>query len=127
MSNLQLTVSAPSDIVSDIVVRTEGKDITPFIPLIAVVTMVIDEVIEVYGNSLYNKKICDALMERVQIADSVIKTLNRKNEKFFHNQDYYKDFVRFINVMERIGDFMTNYKVLKNTQWLVLLKSNFTI
>jgi len=47
-------------------IGTVGEAIKPFIPLIAVVTRVIDEIIEIYEKVEYNKRICNALMDRVQ-------------------------------------------------------------
>ena len=62
-------------------VGTVGEAIKPFVPLIAVVTTVIGEIIRVYEDAEYNKKICNALMDRVQIADGAIKTLNRRKQE----------------------------------------------
>src|SRR6266540_2124009 len=84
--------------------------IKPFIPLIAVITTVIAEIIKIYEGVEHNKKkICSFLMDRVQIAESFIRILNRRkqeNEKNFHNIEYYLAFVRFTDVMKRIRDFM---------------------
>src|SRR4051794_17206021 len=79
-------------------VGTVGEAIKPFVPLITVVTVVISEIISIYEDAQYNKKICNALMDRVQTAESAIKTLNRRkqeNEKNFLNKEYYKAFVKF--------------------------------
>ncbi|CAI2170749.1 13593_t:CDS:2 [Funneliformis geosporum] len=97
-------------------VGTVGEAIKPFIPLIAAVTSIIGEVVKIYENVEYNKKICNALMDRVQIADGAIKILNRRkqeNEKNFRNEEYYKAFVKFTDVMTRIKDFIKDVSQLQ--------------
>ena len=97
-------------------VGTVGEAIKPFVPLIAVVTTVIGEIIRVYEDAEYNKKICNALMDRVQIADGAIKTLNRRkqeNEKNFLSEEYYKSFVKFAETMKKIRDFIKDISQLQ--------------
>src|SRR5688572_25486432 len=70
-------------------VVAEVNVVSKFIPLLAVVTTTIGEIIETYQAAEYNKKICGALMDRVQIAEGVIKTLRKRkqeNENNFHNK-----------------------------------------
>ncbi|RIA81175.1 kinase-like domain-containing protein [Glomus cerebriforme] len=97
-------------------VGTVGEAIKPFVPLIAVVTTVISEIISIYEDAQYNKKICNALMDRVQVAESAIKTLNRRkqeNEKNFRDKKYYLTFVRFTDVMKKIKDFIKDISQLQ--------------
>src|ERR1043165_2145162 len=97
-------------------VGTVGEAIKPFVPLIAVVTTVIAEIIRIYEDAEYNKKICNALMDRVQIADGAIKTLNRRkqeNEKNFLSTEYYKAFVKFTETMKKIRDFIKDISQLQ--------------
>lgn len=97
-------------------VGTVGEAIKPFVPLIAVVTVVIGEIISIYEDAQYNKKICNALMDRVQTAESAIKTLNRRkqeNEKNFLSKGYYKAFVKFTDVMKRIKEFIRDISQLQ--------------
>lgn len=97
-------------------VGTVGEAIKPFVPLIAVVTTVISEIITIYEDAQYNKKICNALMDRVQTAESAIKTLNRRkqeNEKNFLSKEYYKAFVKFTDVMKKIKDFIRDISQLQ--------------
>jgi hypothetical protein len=97
-------------------VGTVGEAIKPFVPLIALVTTVIGEIIKIYEDAEYNKKICNALMDRVQIADGAIKTLNRRkqeNEKNFLSTEYYKAFVKFSETMKKIRDFIKDISQLQ--------------
>ena len=95
-----------------------GEAIEPLVPLIADVTTVINEIIKIYDDVEYNEKICNALMNRAQIAESAIKILNKRkhekeNEKNFHNEEYHSIFVKFIEVMKGIRDFIRDISKLQ--------------
>ena len=45
-------------------------------------------------------------MDRVQIVESFIKTLDKENEEFFRDQSYYDAFYRLIIIIKRISDFI---------------------
>ncbi|CAG8443961.1 6766_t:CDS:2 [Dentiscutata heterogama] len=89
-------------------VQTVGDAITPFIPLFTMVANVLKQMLDIYDNAKCNEKICAALLDRVEIAQTAVKSLQRKyqaNEKNFRNQDYYHAWVRFVNVLENIRKF----------------------
>ncbi|CAG8559262.1 25541_t:CDS:2 [Dentiscutata erythropus] len=89
-------------------VQTVGDAITPFIPLFNTVTNVLKQMLDIYDNAKCNEKICAALLDRVEIAQTAVKSLQRKyqaNEKKFRSQDYYHAWVRFVNVLENIKKF----------------------
>ncbi|CAB4398666.1 unnamed protein product [Rhizophagus irregularis] len=91
------------------VVGSVGDAIKPFVPLIATVTIVITECIKIYEDAQYNKKICNSLMDRVETADWAIRTLKRRkqeNESKFRDSEYYKAFLRFVDVMKKIRSFI---------------------
>ncbi|CAI2194099.1 17285_t:CDS:1 [Funneliformis geosporum] len=108
-------------------VAGEDKEtIKPYATLIAAATSIINETIQIYENAEYNKKICNALMDRVQIANGVIKTLNRRkqeNEKNFRNELYYKNFVRFVDILGRIKDFIKDVSQLQGYKKYLLANS----
>ncbi|RIB24353.1 kinase-like domain-containing protein [Gigaspora rosea] len=81
----------------------------PYLPLISTVTTIIAEIFNIYENVQYNKNICSSLMDRVTAAEAAIKTLERRKknyEKNFRDINYYKTFLKFIDVMERIKQFI---------------------
>ncbi|KAF0426246.1 kinase-like protein [Gigaspora margarita] len=89
-------------------IQTVGDAITPFVPLFNMVTNILNQMLQIYENAKCNDKICAALLERVEIAQTAVKSLQRKyqaNEKKFRNQDYYYAWVRFVNVLENIRKF----------------------
>ncbi|CAG8601529.1 10310_t:CDS:2, partial [Diversispora eburnea] len=99
-----------------------GEAVKPFVPLIGAVTLVISEIVAVYETAQYNKKICNSLMDRVNAAEAAIKTLKRRqteNEQNFRNQEYYKSFVRFVEIMKRIKKFIGDVSNLHGYQKFV--------
>ncbi|CAG8833965.1 40103_t:CDS:2, partial [Gigaspora margarita] len=84
----------PTETVSQIfgAIHTVGDTITPFVPLFNQVTNILNQMLSIYENAKCNERICDALLDRVEIAQTVVKSFQRKykaNEKKFRNQDYY--------------------------------------
>ncbi len=90
-------------------ILSTANAIRPFIPLIATVTEEISETFQIYKDVEYNKKICNSLMDRVEMADLAIRILKRRkqeNETNFRNQEYYRVFLRFVDVMKEIRSFI---------------------
>ncbi|CAG8534909.1 20884_t:CDS:2 [Cetraspora pellucida] len=89
-------------------VQTVGDAITPFVPLFNMVTNILTQMLSIYENAKCNEKICLALLDRVEIAQTAVKSLQRKyqaNEKNFRDQVYYDAWIRFVNVLENIRKF----------------------
>ncbi|CAG8663791.1 2463_t:CDS:2, partial [Cetraspora pellucida] len=89
-------------------VETVGDAITPFVPLFNMVTNILTQMLSIYDNAKCNEKICLALLDRVEIAQTAVKSLQRKyqaNEKNFRDQVYYDAWIRFVNVLENIRKF----------------------
>ncbi|RHZ49006.1 hypothetical protein Glove_535g16 [Diversispora epigaea] len=85
-----------------------GDAIQPFLPLFSTVTSVVDGLYTTYDNAKCNKKICLALIDRVEIVQQAVKSLVRKqqeNEENFRNQAYYRSWIRFVNVLKTIKKF----------------------
>ncbi|CAG8686631.1 2251_t:CDS:2, partial [Dentiscutata heterogama] len=103
-------------------IQTVGDAITPFIPLFNMVTSILNQMVQIYDNAKCNKKICAALLDRVEIAQTAVKSLQRKyqaNEKNFRNQDYYHAWVRFVNVLENIRKFTKEVTQLSYIQKVI--------
>ncbi|CAG8598285.1 14300_t:CDS:2, partial [Gigaspora rosea] len=93
-----------------------GEAVKPFVPLISTVTLLISEIIVIYENAQYNKRICNSLMDRVDAAEQAVKSLQRRkaeHEKHFRNTEYYKNFVRFVDVLKRIKGFIKDISELQ--------------
>ncbi|CAG8439057.1 4373_t:CDS:2 [Diversispora eburnea] len=85
-----------------------GDAIQPFLPLFGTVTNVVDGLYTTYDNAKCNKKICLALIDRVEIVQHAVKSLARKqqeNEENFRKQTYYRSWIRFVNVLKTIKKF----------------------
>src|SRR5437763_11389582 len=86
-----------------------GEAVEPFVPYIGMVTFLESEMIKVYENAQYNRKICNAFLDRVEAAQLSVKSLQRRkveNEKAFRDEMYYKNFVRFTNVLRKVKAFL---------------------
>jgi hypothetical protein len=86
-----------------------GNAMDNYFPLLKTVTIMISEIYTIYDNARYNLNICESLMDRVDIAESVIKTLKRRkknNEENFRKLEYYKSFLRFVDVLKSIKAFI---------------------
>ncbi|CAG8559071.1 5896_t:CDS:2 [Diversispora eburnea] len=117
ISSASYTTSNWKEVTGDV-----GEAVKPFIPLIEAVTLVISEIIKVYEAAQYNKKICNSLMDRVIAAEAAFKSLKRRqteNELNFRNQEYYYSFIRFIEIMKRIKNFMIDISSLFKYQKFV--------
>ncbi|GBB96882.1 hypothetical protein RclHR1_02860015 [Rhizophagus clarus] len=109
-----------------------GDAIKPYVPLIKTVTSLISQIIQIYENAQYNKKFCKALLFRAEAAEFAVNILQRRqdeNEVLFRQQAFYKSFIKFKEVLQRIKDFagdVTNLhgfrKYLKSTT----IKGKFT-
>ncbi|RHZ45178.1 hypothetical protein Glove_688g21 [Diversispora epigaea] len=88
--------------------QTVGMAVEPFLPLFTTVTNIVDSLNVIRENAKYNEKICDALLDRVEIVQHAVKSLKRKqqeNEDNFREQDYYRAWIRLINVLTSIKKF----------------------
>ncbi|RIB21705.1 kinase-like domain-containing protein [Gigaspora rosea] len=93
-----------------------GDSVKPYVPLIAVVTSLIGEIVTIYENAQYNKKICNSLLDRAKSAEAAMDTLARRrkeNEENFRKQAYYDDFVKFKNALEKIKNFASEVTQLR--------------
>ncbi|CAG8543239.1 15041_t:CDS:2, partial [Acaulospora morrowiae] len=97
-------------------IATQGMEVVvnviePFIPLFANVSKIATDLTRIYENAKCNRKICAALVDRVDIVERAVKYLQRhkqKNEKNFSSQPYYDAWVRLCHVLEDIKDFAKN-------------------
>src|SRR5688572_7106196 len=98
------------------VVGAAADAITPFIPLIGAATSVINEIITIYQQAEYNKKIVSALYDRTKLAEFAVDTLQRRkkmHEKDFKNQEWYDAFNRFVYVLKEIRNFAREVSTLR--------------
>src|SRR4051812_17869797 len=91
------------------VIDTVGEAFRPFIPLIYIVSLLANEIAEVYKNAKYNKKMCDVFLDRIDAVQASINYLQRrmeKNERLFRKEAYYRSFVKFTDVLKRVKKFL---------------------
>ncbi|CAG8534760.1 718_t:CDS:2 [Acaulospora morrowiae] len=83
--------------------------VKPYLKFVKTLSKVSGAVFEAHRKSQYNKKICGALLTRVEFTECVVKSLVRDKEDHvedFCNQNYYESFVKFANVMKRVQKFV---------------------
>ncbi|RIA88669.1 kinase-like domain-containing protein [Glomus cerebriforme] len=111
-SDSQNKVSAVQTSVLGISIKMdEGDVIGPYLPLIQTATNLITKIIETCEDAEYNKKICDALVDRVELTKFSIESLQRrkqKNEKKLRDEVFYNAFHKFIYVLEEINTYTTD-------------------
>ncbi|CAB4392279.1 unnamed protein product [Rhizophagus irregularis] len=101
------------------VVGNAADSITPFIPLIGLATTIINEVISIYQQAEYNKKIISALYDRTKLAEYAVDTLQRRKkfyESNFKRQDWYDAFNRFVDVLKDIRNFAKEISTIRGYQ-----------
>ncbi|CAG8554323.1 24112_t:CDS:2 [Gigaspora margarita] len=94
-----------------------GDAVQPFLPLFQSVSTIVDSIVKAYKNGICNQRICLALIDRVEIAQQAVKSLQRQqmeNEELFRKQDYYNAWVRFVTVLENINKFVKEVTQLSN-------------
>jgi hypothetical protein len=91
----------------------------PFIPLVGAATTLISEIIGIYQQAQYNKKIITALYDRAKLAEYAVETLQRRkklNENKFKNQEWYNAFNRFVDVLKEIKSFAKEISTVRGYQ-----------
>ena|ERR1051325_4732450 len=74
---------------------------------------------------------CDVFLDRIDAAQASINYLQRrkeKNERLFRDEVYYNSFVKFIDVLRRVKNFLETVTQLQgfNKLWRVnIIKENF--
>ncbi|RIA88664.1 kinase-like domain-containing protein [Glomus cerebriforme] len=92
-------------------IKVVGDVIGPYLPLFQTATNLITKIIETCEDAEYNKKICDALVDRVELTKPAIESLQRrkqKNEKRLRDEVFYNAFHKFIYVLEEINTYTTD-------------------
>ncbi|CAG8731899.1 13447_t:CDS:2, partial [Racocetra fulgida] len=100
-------------------IQTAGDAIQPFLPFFSQVTDIVKSLLQTNESAKCNQKICLALIDRVEIAQQAVNSLQRQqlaNEKLFRDQDYYYAWVRFITVLENIRKFAKEVTQLSSLQ-----------
>ncbi|RHZ60880.1 hypothetical protein Glove_350g184 [Diversispora epigaea] len=89
-------------------IQTVGMVVVPFLPLFTAITKIVESLNLTRKNAKYNERICNALLDRVEIIQHAVKSLLRKhkeNAENFREQNYYHAWVRLIDVLTNIEKF----------------------
>ncbi|CAB4488077.1 unnamed protein product [Rhizophagus irregularis] len=96
---------------------------TKFLPLIDEIRNILNEVIEIAQVAEYNRRICNALMQRVYAVDFAVFELKvqRNNQEYFNGNNYLH-LQNLITIITNIKKFMKNI-----SQMLTLLKLKYIL
>ncbi|CAG8589687.1 17691_t:CDS:2 [Funneliformis caledonium] len=109
-----------------------GESSRNFDALITIIFYLTKSILELYENVQYNKKICDCLIDRVESTEMAIKSLKRHKEEnvgYFLQEEIYSSYHQFIDLLERIHQFLTDISQLhglKKFESVEDLKGQFT-
>ncbi|CAB5382527.1 unnamed protein product [Rhizophagus irregularis] len=76
-----------------------------FLQLIDEVTKLYNEIVEIYQKAEHNKRICEAMLNRVKIADTALKNLRIRNLDFFSKKNY-DNFRNLVIIIKEIRQFL---------------------
>ncbi|CAG8547544.1 487_t:CDS:2, partial [Acaulospora colombiana] len=88
-----------------------------FFPWIEGLAKLLEEANNAYENAKYNKTTCVLLFDRIENGVVALKKLYRHredNEKEFRKKSFYTTFIRFINIMNKVKDFMKDISELNS-------------
>ncbi|POG80836.1 hypothetical protein GLOIN_2v222960 [Rhizophagus irregularis DAOM 181602=DAOM 197198] len=96
---------------------------TKFLPLIDEIRYILNEVIEIAQVAEYNRRICNALMQRVYAVDFAVFDLKvqRNNQEYFNGNNYLH-LQNLITIITNIKKFMKNI-----SQMITLLKLKYIL
>ncbi|CAG8700081.1 22245_t:CDS:2, partial [Gigaspora rosea] len=96
-------------VIDDLTTAIDATEaIKSFLPMIATISDLVKEIMEIYEKAQFNKKICNSLLDRAKSAEVAMNTLQRRtqdNEEKFRSQLYYNNFIKFKNGLEKIKNF----------------------
>jgi hypothetical protein len=84
---------------------------TNFLQLIEEVTKIYNEIVEIYQTAERNKKICEDILNRVQIAEASVRNL--KDRKEFFTEENFNKLYRLINIIRKMRQFLIEITQLK--------------
>ncbi|CAG8447392.1 10996_t:CDS:2 [Ambispora gerdemannii] len=96
--------------------------LSPFIPLISNITILVREVVDLYQAAEHNKRICHSLLERVNNAEYVAKDIHNRRKEYeddLKSKDFYIKFKGLVEVIKRIKIFISQVSQIKGIRKFV--------
>ncbi|PKC08331.1 kinase-like protein [Rhizophagus irregularis] len=98
------------------VIQTTADIIQNLIPHFDIAINIASCILEIYEKAKTNKKICRVFADRVELALTSINYLKRhmdKNVEKFREKSYFKNFMHFIEVLDKIKNFVEEISEIK--------------
>ncbi|CAG8716822.1 17216_t:CDS:2, partial [Acaulospora morrowiae] len=100
--------------------------IAPFIPLIADISIIVQEIVNLYQVAEHNKRICGALLSRATAAETAVRDLQIRrleNESLFRSKEYYKNFQKLLVTIGNIKRFIKEVSQIKGLRRFLMANS----
>jgi hypothetical protein len=118
--NAASTVVTTLEITTNVIVP-----FSKFVPLIAEVANILDQIVDLYQSAEHNKRICGSLIDRVSAAEAAVRNLKirRDQNKSFFNQKNLILLQRLVHNIQQIKRFVSEVSQLKGLTKYVQAKS----
>ena len=100
--------------------------VKPYLPLFKNISTIVQDITNGYENAQINKKICLALVNRVESIGLAIKQFERKksdNLEKFCDKKFYQSFYKLVNILKRMDKFIQDVTLLSNIRKLTEIYS----
>ncbi|CAG8511754.1 389_t:CDS:2, partial [Acaulospora colombiana] len=112
------TFTSQSAVVADV--------ISPFLPLVAEIVNMVNEIVQIYQTAEHNKRICGSLMSRATAAENSVNLLTirrSENEDLFRSKEFYMNFRKLVTVIEKIKMFIEEVSQIKGLRRFLSARS----
>src|SRR6266542_3693822 len=126
ISGAEVTLSTATTVIGAIETTTNlAVPFGKFIPLIADVANILDQIVDLYQSAEHNKRICGVLIDRVSAAEAAVRNLEirRDQNKNFFNQKNLILLQRLVHNIQQIKRFVNELSKVKGLKKYVQAKS----
>ncbi|CAG8438913.1 5151_t:CDS:2 [Acaulospora morrowiae] len=100
--------------------------ISPFIPLVAEVANLVNEIIQIYQTAEHNKRICGSLLSRATAAETSVNLLKIRRSEYeesFKSKEFYINLQKLVTVIEKIKNFIKEVSQIKGLRRFMSARS----
>ncbi|CAG8827685.1 41088_t:CDS:2 [Gigaspora margarita] len=114
------------------IIKVTAKIISSYVPIVATIKILVEEIYKIYVNVEYNKELCLIMMDQVKTAEFALEQMmlrSKENEEYFYEKEYSLLLKKFINILKDIKNFVEKQTYKKLTQEFdtCMKKLHFTI
>ncbi|RIB19219.1 kinase-like domain-containing protein [Gigaspora rosea] len=87
-----------------------------YIPLVAAVKTLFEEIHKIYENAECNKEMCTIMTERIEAAKYALQKMMRKDDSYIYEKEYSLSLKKFVKVLTEIKDFTDKVSKLEGVR-----------